>query len=71
MAAGDAAADTAFRAAYPHLRPRLEGLARYYRESAAEAARFTRDAAFVAEVTRIANEREAAVRALLETLDSM
>lgn len=69
MAAGDATAEAAFRAAYPRLRLLLEGLARYYRESPAEAARFTRDAAFIAEATRIANEREVAVRSLLEALD--
>jgi len=71
MAAGDAAAGAAFRADYPRLRPLLEGLARYYHEAVAETARFTRDPAFMAEVTRRVGEREAVVRTLLEALDAL
>jgi hypothetical protein len=71
MAGGDAAAGAAFRAGYPRLRPLLEGLARYYHEAVAETARFTRDPAFMAEVTQRVGEREAVVRALLEALDAL
>ncbi len=67
--AGDAAALVELRAQHDRLARLLQRFAAYCHAVPAGAARFTKDQAFLAEVARIAAEREATVDALRDALD--
>ncbi len=65
---GDPITEERLSAEVPHLKPLFEKLTVYYQEAPAELARFTKDAALIAEANRISSERVALIRSLVTVM---